>query len=574
MERIKIVVITDLNFPSDDFQAVSLLSLIPNIDVVGIVAENGNTWSHESLFNIFATIAMMPFRNQDEIAIAVNKDPIPNINRRRAIQAVACGFRSFIGAFGKSHRPRLRNGAMRSANSSIDGKELICELADKYAGRLRVVSLAPMMALANAIRFDRRIAQKIASIHAMCGHFPHTYHDTSRTDFNVWFDPSSAKTVFDSGIPMSVFPLSTCRQTRMDSDTLVNLASYKGKAEIILKDLVGMMRQHGSDLPLIDHLPVLSLFNQRIVKSYEVGEITVRRKPLRVRGETHFRPCKSGNIKLVKDVSRDEAYGSVVELFERSHRRCNTGDPRHEQAPTDRRARLAFCQRAVARPGVLFLSAVRGERIELVSTDQLTGAMFEKLYLSLCELVRQHGPSEGSFFDSVFVENKRAGGRTFWRMGIGSAEMEAALQTLVMGCDEFYCVKNSNRNLYLSGFSHLTCSESKELKSRSNKNISRVLKFAAVCDRLDDALSAEVHRYCRQFPHGSKPSIAMANPDQLASAKLLSELGYAPLSRCATSENPLSDEPRALWLCDQTSSKRQNNNWSNFEGLEGGRRYR
>src|SRR5262249_25298735 len=115
---------TDLNFPSDDFQALLLLLAASDVQLLGCGAAAGNTWAEEVFANIHLAKSVL-LEGGLPIWHGVPHGRFAE-RRRAALQIKSNQRRSFIGAFEKSKSPRswvieqeLCDGELSSAEAII-----------------------------------------------------------------------------------------------------------------------------------------------------------------------------------------------------------------------------------------------------------------------------------------------------------------------------------------------------------------------------------------------------------------------------------------------------------------------
>lgn len=307
---IPVVVITDLNFPSDDLQALTLLLGMPEVSVVHILATDGNTWSEEVFENVSAVL--LAHKRTD---IPVTHFPAPHRfeRRSRAFRAYREKSKSFLGPYLKSWQPRstcstgapMRHGDCRPLSSLATAIEV-------SAPGIVVLSMAPFYPIAELLSLPPDLLGKVRRVVAMAGNFPATSRVPPKADFNVWFDPHSANAVFESGLEISLLPRNACNSCVLDWETLSRMDTGEPWARQFLADVAGMLAQHGSDFPLIDTILPLLLVEPDLVTKCRTGIVYVRRKPLRISGKTYFRERPDGNVTLIDELDPGRVRDSLL----------------------------------------------------------------------------------------------------------------------------------------------------------------------------------------------------------------------------------------------------------------------
>ena len=94
----------------------------------------------------------------------------------------------------------------------LDGADLILETADRFAGRLVIVALAPLTNVALALRRDRGRLAQAARVVVMGGAVAVAGNVTPAAEFNIHVDPEAAAEVLASGLRIELVPLDVTRQ--------------------------------------------------------------------------------------------------------------------------------------------------------------------------------------------------------------------------------------------------------------------------------------------------------------------------------------------------------------------------
>jgi inosine-uridine nucleoside N-ribohydrolase len=113
---------------------------------------------------------------------------------------------------------RLRYPAPTAASGaagSIDGPDLILEMAGRFPDELVIVALGPLTNLAVALERDRRRLGRVARVVIMGGAIAMPGNVTPSAEFNFHVDPEAAAAVFRSGLPVELVPLDATEQVRL-----------------------------------------------------------------------------------------------------------------------------------------------------------------------------------------------------------------------------------------------------------------------------------------------------------------------------------------------------------------------
>jgi inosine-uridine nucleoside N-ribohydrolase len=123
------------------------------------------------------------------------------------------------------------SAASPDVQGSIDGPDLILEMAGRFAGDLVIVALGPLTNLAVALERDRRRLSGVARIVIMGGAIAVPGNVTPSAEFNFHVDPEAAAAVFRSGLPVELVPLDATEQVRLGRGDLA-AALARGRAPV------------------------------------------------------------------------------------------------------------------------------------------------------------------------------------------------------------------------------------------------------------------------------------------------------------------------------------------------------
>jgi purine nucleosidase len=302
--KMKLILDTDLNFPSDDFQALLLILQDQRWELLGCCAAAGNTWAEEVEVNIrqaldlagsphipvFPGAGFESFTHQHSWA----KD----LKSRR--------IRSFIGAHEKSDRPRERITRNRpKTNHHRDAAGFLVEMSQKYSEELVLLCIAPLTNVAKALQLEPNLPGFLRRVHIMGGNFAETGAKARHIDFNFWFDPLAAQTVLNSGLSIVLLPLDICRAAAVDPGFIRQVRAFnRGLAGIFVDDFLGMAKQHGSHMPLWDQLLALVFRQPDLITEIAEGYVQVDRSLTVNRGRSQFRPGPGGQVRLIRGIDR------------------------------------------------------------------------------------------------------------------------------------------------------------------------------------------------------------------------------------------------------------------------------
>ncbi len=226
MEKRPLLLCTDPGI--DDFIALSMVLARPEFDVLGMIALSGNVGLDVTVNN--ALLACELNGRSDIPVLAGSAKPL------------ARPARSASNIHGKSGLGKSTELSAKGRPLASSGADFILQMAEKYAGRLEILSLGPLTDVALALQKSPEAAKKIARVVVMGGGI-HAGNATKYAEFNIVADPEAAQVVFSSGVKTVMIGLDAtncCLQPRADIGLL--------RADTALGQLVPAMLTDYSDV--------------------------------------------------------------------------------------------------------------------------------------------------------------------------------------------------------------------------------------------------------------------------------------------------------------------------------------
>jgi purine nucleosidase len=306
----RVLVDTDLNFASDDFQALLLLLSDERIQISGFSCAAGNTFAEEVLVNVSAVADLCSLR---EVPIAAGIDhEYFQPRRHEALQQLADGRAKFIGSHGKSQRPRLEL-PNRALSGTVHSN--LSEILQQDPTITTVVCLAPLTNLATALDSLSEDRRRSLTLWIMGGNIVLDTADP-KIDFNFWYDPPAASKVMQSGCSTLLFPHETCRKFRSDPDLANSIRSPRRRlSHVFSEDFGRLVRQHGPMMPLCDHLVALALMDNDIVADIRPVTVDVECSGPYAGGCVTIRNSQS-SINVATDIDRKRAVTTLLSKLE------------------------------------------------------------------------------------------------------------------------------------------------------------------------------------------------------------------------------------------------------------------
>lgn len=179
----------------------------------------------------------------------------------------------------------------------------------KSAGEIVYIATGPLTTLAYLLR-DGEIRGKLVHAYIMGGGFQMT-NMPHRTEYNFYGDPAAVKTVLESGIPVTLFPLDVTHTTCVCAEEIGRLAGsgkYPEMTVLLRRNLRSNTEAGAPGAVLHDTLPVICASDETL--------FTFRSLQVSCDGYGAIREEKSG---YTVRVALTAAEGVVARLLERAY---------------------------------------------------------------------------------------------------------------------------------------------------------------------------------------------------------------------------------------------------------------
>lgn len=257
----RVIVDTDLNFPSDDSIALNLMLVSPEVEVVAVTSTWGNTWSEEVEANVRRGLCdrggRVPplFRGPAWCTLTTTReDAWARRDRFRG---------AFLGAFAKCERPRdweTDGGSEQAWTAPM----AITTLVNADSAPTTILCLGPLTNIAEALRLEPSIASRVARVLWSGGNRPSVF---GTPDFNSWFDAEAVQRVLDSGLQIDMLTSDEAKAHRLDHSAVHSYREWLYPS--VWEELEALARQHGWPVAINDVLAALALAQPSIVAEYE-----------------------------------------------------------------------------------------------------------------------------------------------------------------------------------------------------------------------------------------------------------------------------------------------------------------
>lgn len=229
-------VIIDCDPGIDDAVALCMALFDPRLEVLAVTATAGNVSGEQATRNVQALIEQL--------------DPprYPRMGAASAAESLALvDNRSLLGDDG------LGNIGLASSTLARQhpAEKLIADEVRAAPGEVTLVCLGPLTNIAAAINREPQLISMLGRLVIMGGSVNGIGNVTSAAEFNIYFDPHSARQVFRSPTTKTLIPLDVTTQVSWSLDLLDQLPPETTRAGKLLRNsLPHLFRTYRRDLGL------------------------------------------------------------------------------------------------------------------------------------------------------------------------------------------------------------------------------------------------------------------------------------------------------------------------------------
>lgn len=181
--------IIDTDTASDDAVALVMALQHPEIDVQAITVVAGNVPLPQALQNAMYTVELCG--KETPVYAGCAKPIVRDLYTAEFVH----------GNDGMGDIGLPLQGYTPAEGHAVDK---LREVINTHAGDITLVTLGPLTNVALALMIDPELAQKVSQCYIMGGIGSGHGNITPLAEFNIWVDPEAAKSVFESGMPITM----------------------------------------------------------------------------------------------------------------------------------------------------------------------------------------------------------------------------------------------------------------------------------------------------------------------------------------------------------------------------------
>ena len=214
-------VIFDTDPGVDDAFALLYALNHPNINVLGITTVFGNVPVETSTKNALILSEM------------AHKGTIVYQGANKPLERKVTNYPSFIhghDGLGDTNHPQSKFNA-----SKLDAAQFIINEINENSGNINLVAVGPLTNIANSIKQDPSIANKVNSLLIMGGSWLAGGNITPVAEANIYNDPEAAEIVFKSGLPIIMVGLDVTHKVFLSQKDIDKLSSLNNSGKFLKK---------------------------------------------------------------------------------------------------------------------------------------------------------------------------------------------------------------------------------------------------------------------------------------------------------------------------------------------------
>lgn len=308
--------IIDGDMGTDDAVALCYLLFDARVEVLAITASEGSVTAQQANSNLQTILAEIDPDRYPRMGMAAPSEHAPAINT------------TFLyGADG------LGNVGWEAPTKQhlLPAEKVIIDFARQFPGEVTLVTLGPLTNVARALSRDPNLAGMLNRVVITGGTVSGIGNITPAAEFNFYFDPEAARTVFQSRLTKTLIPLDVTRQVTFGFDFLDELPSDATRIGFFLRQVLpyayrAFRQQWGwESITLNDAVGALAILEPEIFTFTEMagdveteGELTRGATIFDRRMPAEWRP----NLEVATAVRADAARQSIIDLLQIAGRSC------------------------------------------------------------------------------------------------------------------------------------------------------------------------------------------------------------------------------------------------------------
>lgn len=287
MTQTRLQIILDTDPGGDDiFALLWLLSLVKQnvTDLIAVTTAKGNVAEQRTFTNASQVLSLM-----GKPSIALGRGVVN--------QSDLEGDASHIhGSDGMGNLAIILPAATHDFRTAPFSDDLIIDRLNANPGEITLVAIAPLTNLASAEAKSPGVLKKARELVIMGGAFDRSGNITAQAEFNIWFNPEAAETVFASREDIVVLPLDITTRLRFTPQMAMavtqatsdpQLAQFLSSlCDFMVSTALGYRETEGVPAFLVHDAAAIAYLFYPEVFSFRRGEVQIETQGKWTRGKT------------------------------------------------------------------------------------------------------------------------------------------------------------------------------------------------------------------------------------------------------------------------------------------------
>ena len=216
MQKLKLIVDTDIGDDIDDAFALALLFQMPEVEILGVMTVYRNAFLRAKIASRLAQLC------GQNIPVYVGEDtPLNDPIEGFAFEKADADGKPLIGHYDDS----MRHAPIARGNAA----DFILQQAERFPGQITVLALGPMTNLARAYFKAPETFRKIGRIHMMGGD---AFYPTR--EWNLRCDTDAAAAIFASGVPITMIGYNVTNACRFNEADIAFIDTLRSAGNRLL----------------------------------------------------------------------------------------------------------------------------------------------------------------------------------------------------------------------------------------------------------------------------------------------------------------------------------------------------
>jgi inosine-uridine nucleoside N-ribohydrolase len=216
-------VIIDCDPGVDDAVALCMAFADPRLEVLAVTAVEGNTSAEQINQNLQGVIEQLDPPRRPRVGTATPLENGSGID--------ACHIH---GADGLANAPLV----CPQLHQRHPSEKIIADVVRSNPEQVTIIALGPLTNVAKAFRLDPELPQMVGGLVMMGGSVSGVGNVTPAAEFNIFYDPQSARQVFRAPVTKTLVPLDVTREVCFRLEFIEQLPTEKTRAGKLLRAIV------------------------------------------------------------------------------------------------------------------------------------------------------------------------------------------------------------------------------------------------------------------------------------------------------------------------------------------------